>query len=94
MGLSALIETWRNDQIEAGETVTRDSIVKFIEGLRDYVPSLFQNRPPDPAKIEKVLDPLTGREPENPWVSNDLASQSAITKHSPELAAELKKRAK
>jgi hypothetical protein len=94
MAAAALIETWREGKIEAGKTVGRPEIVKFIEGLRDYVPSLFQNRPTDPAKIEKVLDEFTGREPENPWVTGDLQSQSVVTQQFPELAAELKKRAK
>ncbi len=94
LALGALVETWREDQIEAGETVGRPEIVKFIEGLKPYVPSLFQKRPADPAQIEKVLDPLTGREPENPWTVNDLASQSVVTTQFPELAEQLKKRAK
>src|SRR5438067_5446422 len=86
MGLAAVVDAWIQDEIAADKTVGRPQIVKFIEGLRPFIPSLFQKRPADPAKIEKVLDPLTGREPENPWTTNDLASQSVVAKQFPELA--------
>jgi len=91
LGLAALVDTWSEQQ---PEPPTRNQIVKFLESLKPFVPSLFQNRPPDLAKIEKLIDPLTGREPENPWVSGDLASQSVVSKHFPQLSDELKKRAK
>ncbi len=95
LALAALVaEEWQSNRTE--QPLTREGVAKFLESLRDYVPSLFQNRPPDEKESAKLwIDEVSGAHPPNPFskASLNLSEQAWLREHEPQLAEYLKETA-
>ena len=90
MALAALVSTW---QAGRNESFTHEAAAKFLEQLREFAPSLFQNRPPDEKEPPKLpVDPVSGKPPANPWEKGheNVTEQGWLRTHEPELADYLK----
>jgi hypothetical protein len=96
LAIGALLSEWQSDRAARGENFTQEAADKFLEGLRDYVPSLFQKRPPDEKEPAKLwIDPVSGQSPPNPFAKAtlNLSEQTWLVEHEPELASYLRETA-
>jgi hypothetical protein len=86
VGLSSLVDVW-SETLE--QQPTRAEIVKFLESLKPFVPSLFQRRPeePTPADLSKWKNEA-GQLPPNPFskATLNLTEQTWLREHEPALA--------
>jgi hypothetical protein len=93
LAIAALLSEWQAERAQHDEGFTREAAAEFLDSLRDHVPTLFQNRPPDEPQIPQLLkDPVTGNIPANPWSegSINVTEQQIIARDYPDLAAYLK----
>jgi hypothetical protein len=93
MALAAVINEWVATC--QGTEVTVGDVAKFLQILRPYTPTLWQDRPPPeptPVDLDKWRNPLTSSLPKNPWEegSINLGEQGWLQAREPALAAFLK----
>jgi hypothetical protein len=92
MALGATVAVWHAKE---GKDLTHANVAKFLERLRPFVPSLFQQRPgeeTEPIDLEKYRDPVSKQLPPNPWAKDslNLSEQAWLQEHEPRLAEFLK----
>jgi hypothetical protein len=93
-GLVMYTAVWQSERAARGENFSQTGLRQHLESeLSQFVPSLMRPKPSQKKTLPKMLvDEITGQPARNPWSDpQDRASQNAILRTTPELAAWLMK---